>query len=165
MDPMTLPCPVPEEQQPLNEYKELQGSWFFSWAALPVSSFAKRLIVVALFSFILISPVCLSAFSPSRSPFQFGLVSLLAALALPTLTLIQLYVGWNHVRSRLADERVFYEESGWYDGQYWTKPSEVRNQDQLVVTYEIRPLMRRIEKCFGGIAIAVVLEALIWPFL
>lgn len=164
MDPTTLPCPVPEEQQPLNEYKELQESWFFSWAALPTASFAKRLVGVGLFSFVLISPVCLSAFSPSRWPLQFGLVSAIAALALPILTLLQLYVGWNHVRSRLADERVFYEESGWYDGQYWTKPDEVRNQDQLVVTYEIQPLMHRIEKCLGGIAIALVLEALVWQF-
>ena len=162
---MTLPCPVPEEQQPLNEYKELQSSWFFSWAALPVVPFTKRLVGVALFSFVLISPVCLSAFSPARLPLQFALVSLIAALALPTLVLVQLYVGWNHVRSRLADERVFYEESGWYDGQYWTKPDEVRDQDQLVVAYEIQPLMRRIEKCLGAIAIAVVLEAVTWQFL
>ncbi len=165
MDPTTLPCPVPEEQQPLNEYKELQASWFFSWAALSLGKLLQRLSLVGGLSFLLISPVCFSAFSPGKWPLQFFLVSLVAAAVLPILTLIQLYVGWRHVRDRLSDTRVFYEESGWYDGQYWTKPEQVLAKDQLLVTYEVQPQMRRIEKILGGIVLTLLCQGLVWPFL
>lgn len=165
MDATTAPCPVPEEQQPLNEYKALQASWLFSWAMLPWPGLLKRLSLVAGFSFLLISPVCVSAFSPEKWPVQFILVSVIAALVLPFLTLIQLYVGWRHVRDRLNAPRVFYEESGWYDGQYWTKPEDILTQDQLVVTYQVQPLMRRIEQLFGGIALVLLGQTILWSIL
>jgi hypothetical protein len=165
MNPTTVPCPVPEEQQPLNEYKELQASWLYSWATLPWPGLLKRLSLVAGLSFVLICPVCFSAFSPQKWPLQFALVSVIAALVIPLLTLILLYVGWRHVRDRLNDARVFYEESGWYDGQYWTKPEDVWAQDKLVVTYQVQPLMRRIEQLCGGIVLVLLAESLLWSFL
>jgi hypothetical protein len=35
-------CPVPEEQQPVNEYEQLKESWFFRWATLDVASYTKK---------------------------------------------------------------------------------------------------------------------------
>jgi len=35
---------------------------------------------------------------------------------------------------RLISPTIFYE-SGWYDGQTWTKPSEVLTRERLIVTY------------------------------
>lgn len=63
----------------------------------------------------------------------------------------------------LRDVRIFYEESGWYDGQYWTKPEQMLAQDQLVVTYQIQPLLRRIQKSLAAIAALFALSAVVWP--
>lgn len=34
--------------------------------------------------------------------------------------------GWSYVGDRLLSAVIPYEESGWYDGQMWVKPPEVR---------------------------------------
>ena len=34
-------CPVPEEQQPVNEYEQLKESWFFRWATLDEAPYTK----------------------------------------------------------------------------------------------------------------------------
>jgi len=49
------------------------------------------------------------------------------------LALVRLYLGW-YMCDRLISPTIFYEESGWYDGQTWTKPSEVLQR--LIVTYK-----------------------------
>ncbi len=165
MEPPALPCPVPEEQQPLNEYRELQESWFFSWAMLPRMPFLQRLGAIALLNWGLAAPVSAASFAPQRWLGQFILASTAGSLLLPTFVLIQLYLGWTYVRDRLKNPKVFYEESGWYDGQYWTKPSEVLVQDRLVVTYQIQPLLRRIEKALGLIALLLLGALAGWQLL
>jgi hypothetical protein len=37
------PCPVPPEQRPLEEYVQLQGSWFFRWPTGGDRSLARAL--------------------------------------------------------------------------------------------------------------------------
>jgi hypothetical protein len=50
------------------------------------------------------------------------------------------------VRQRLVAETVEYEESGWYDGQVWEKPIAWRQQDLLVVRFQVDPVMRRLRQ-------------------
>ena len=35
-------CPVPLEQQPVNEYQQLQDSWFYSWATLGLWQYSRK---------------------------------------------------------------------------------------------------------------------------
>ena len=44
-------CPVPEEQQPVNEYEQLKESWFFRWATLDVASYTKKIVWLWLWPF------------------------------------------------------------------------------------------------------------------
>ncbi len=158
-------CPVPAEQQPINEYQELQESWFFRWATLELNHYLKPIVILWLLSWVIAAPVAVVSFPPAKYPIQFFLSASAGAFLLPTLALIRLYLGWIYVRNRLSQETIFYEESGWYDGQCWQKPEEVLQRDRLIVTYQIRAPLRRLQLTFVVIASLLFANALIWIFL
>jgi len=81
------------------------------------------------------------------------------------LTLLRLYLGWSYVRDRLRSEAVFYEETGWYDGQLWQKPPEEKAKDHLVVTYQVQPILQRLRWTFGVMALFLSGGCLAWNFL
>lgn len=70
------------------------------------------------------------------------------------LLLLRLYLGWFYVRNRLTQETIVYEESGWYDGQIWTKSPEILARDRLIATYEIQPILKRLQQTGLVLAIA-----------
>ncbi|MEM8602471.1 MAG: CGLD27 family protein [Cyanobacteria bacterium P01_H01_bin.121] len=149
---MTLPsfCPVPHEQQPLNEYQDLQQSWFFGWAQRQGWSFWRPMLVIWGLGWLLAGPIAAVSFAPGRHRLLFMLSAAGGACVPLLLILIQLYGGWRYVRGRLFRPVVPYEESGWYDGYSWQKPPEVLTRDRLLVTYEIQPILRRLEQIFAG---------------
>jgi hypothetical protein len=104
-----------------------------------------------------------ASFAPAKYPLPFGLSAAMGALVLPTLVLLQLYVGWSHVGGRLRQTTVPYEESGWYDGQLWVKPEEVSNRDRLIVDYQVQPVLQRIRRTLGAIALLLALGFMAWP--
>jgi Conserved in the green lineage and diatoms 27 len=158
-------CPVPTEQQPLNEYQSLRESWFYGWATQKWSGYLKPVVILWLLSWLLSAPVASLSFPWQKYPVQFALSGAAGASVLPILTLLQLYLGWVYVRNRLFEATVFYEESGWYDGQTWAKPDELLQRDRLIVSYEIRPILQRLQQTFMTIAALFGLGAIAWNFL
>jgi hypothetical protein len=158
-------CPVPKEQQPINEYRTLQDSWFFRWAKLSTADFVKPIVGLWAISLLVTAPVSAASFAPGKHPAEFAIAAMAGGLFLPLLALVQLYVGWLHVQNRLASPTVFYEESGWYDGQTWIKTDEVVAQDQLVLTYDVQPLMRRLKQWLLGLALLLVAGFALRPLL
>jgi Conserved in the green lineage and diatoms 27 len=141
-------CPVPKEQQPINEYQELQSSWFFGWVKLDRSEYVTKLIWVGIWSLIVTAPLAAASFSITKYPIQFGIWAIGGSLIVVTLTAIKLYLAWVYIQNRLYGESIFYEESGWYDGQTWIKTPEVLTRDRLLVSYEIQPILQRIKFTF-----------------
>jgi hypothetical protein len=148
-----LPCPVPHEQQPLNEYQELQQSWFFSWATRQGWSFWQPIVTIWAFSWFIAGPIAASSFAPAKQALLFSIAATGGACVPVLLVLAQLYGGWRYVCNRLRRPVVPYEESGWYDGYSWQKPPEVLTRDRLLVTYEVQPVLRRLEQIFLGAAV------------
>ncbi|MEO1210937.1 MAG: CGLD27 family protein, partial [Cyanobacteria bacterium J06638_20] len=62
-------------------------------------------------------------------------------------------------------ETIFYEESGWYDGQTWTKPEEVLQRDRLIVTYQIQPILQRLLRTYGVFGGLILSSVLFWQLL
>jgi len=60
-------------------------------------------------------------------------------------TFIRLYLGWSYVIKRLLSSTIFYEESGWYDGQIWIKTAASLTRDRLIGLYEIIPFVNRMK--------------------
>lgn len=141
-------CPVPKEQQPINEYQELQDSWFFGWVKLEPSKYIFKLLCVGAWSLTISAPLAAASFPIAKYPLQFGMGAIGGSLVFITLATVRLYLGWIYVKNRLYRESIFYEESGWYDGQTWIKTPEILTRDRLLVSYEIGPIMQRIKNTF-----------------
>lgn len=141
-------CPVPKEQQPINEYQELQASWFFGWVKLEPTKYIAKLIWVGIWSLIVTAPLAAASFPIAKFPIQFGIWAIGGSLIFITLATVRLYLGWIYVKNRLDGESIFYEESGWYDGQTWLKTPEILTRDRLLVSYEIQPILSRIKTTF-----------------
>ena len=151
-----MPCPVPPEQRPLQEYEQLLASWFFVWPSHDLPGLLRPLAT----SWLLLLPVSILVASGSwvlrHHPAQLVLAGMVAAVALPMLLLVRQWLGWNYVHRRLVSERVEYEESGWYDGQVWEKPLAWRQQDLLVAQHQVQPVLLRLKQS-AAIAVGLML--------
>jgi hypothetical protein len=157
-------CPVPTEQQPINEYEQLKESWFFSWPTLTTFHYVRKLSWVWFWGLLIAAPISAASFPPAKVLVQFIISSAGGAGLFVIFVLIRLYLGWSYVGSRLENDQVFYEESGWYDGQTWLKPASVLNRDRLIVAYQVQPILARLQKTGITIAILISLGTVIWIF-
>lgn len=155
-------CPVPKEQQPICEYEQLKESWLFDWGILPIGQYIRKIAWVSFWSLVFAAPLSMSIYAPVKNPVAFTLSCIVGVALLSGLFLSRIYLGWQYVKNRLKSDRIFYEESGWYDGQTWLKPEAMLNRDRLVVSYEIEPILDRLHKTYGSIAAIVVFSCLLW---
>lgn len=155
-------CPVPQEQQPIYEYEQLRESWLFDWGVLAIGQYIKKIAWVSFWSLVFIAPLSMSIFIPAKEPLEFVLSCIIGVSLLTALFLSRIYLGWQYVKDRLQSDRIFYEESGWYDGQTWLKPTTMLDRDRLVVSYQIVPIVIRLHRTYGFIAGAIVFSSLIW---
>lgn len=160
-----LTCPVPLEQQPINEYQSLKESCFFDWAALELPRYLIGIVWLVGLSLVVTGPIAANSFSPTECPGQFILSALAGAGIVLILSLLRLYLGWSYVRDRLLSETVFYEETGWYDGQLWNKPPEEQVKDRLVVTYQVQPILQRLKWTFGSLCLLLCGGCILWTLL
>lgn len=158
-------CPVPTEQQPINEYQDLKESWFFHWATLDLRGYLTPIVVLWVLSWLISAPVAAVSFPIAKYPVHFLLSGAAGGAVIPALALLRLYLGWNYVHDRLCKETIFYEESGWYDGQTWKKPNDVLQRDRLIVMYQIQPILRRLKRTFGFLVLLFVSGGVAWNFL
>lgn len=158
-------CPVPDEQQPINEYQQLNQSWFFGWVNLELGGYIIKLAWVWGWSWLIAGPMAAASFAPHKNMGQFLLCGSAIAGIFVIFSLLRLYLGWSYVRDRLFRETIFYEESGWYDGQNWTKPPETLARDRLIVSYQLTPILQRLRRTFGILLIVVFGGGLIWNLL
>lgn len=138
-------CPVPSEQQPLNEYEQLHESWFFRWGTFDSKHYWRKLAWIWALGWLVAGPIAAASFTPQKEPLRFGLGGTIGAGILVALIVLRLYLGWKYVCDRLKGETVVYEESGWYDGQTWQKPQEVLLRDRLVASYQVEPILARLK--------------------
>nr|YP_009314546.1 Hypothetical protein ycf36 [Liagoropsis maxima]SCW22800.1 Hypothetical protein ycf36 [Liagoropsis maxima] len=150
-------CPVPFDQQPLNEYKSLKKSPLFSFSATDFKTFVNRLILIFVGIITLGLSVTIFSLSLSKLSVHIIVYNVLCALFSIEVLLVRLYLGWSYVLKRLASASIFYEESGWYDGQLWIKSADILTQDRLVGVYQVEPLVVRIRSLLILISSIVVL--------
>nr|YP_009399942.1 hypothetical protein [Tolypiocladia glomerulata]ARW69761.1 hypothetical protein [Tolypiocladia glomerulata] len=135
-------CPVPFDQQPLNEYLFLKRSWLFSWSTSSTQSFLSVLFYISIslgFLLVLFSVI----FTSLYIPYEVLWLDLMIVNSIIFLLLVRIYLGLSYVLKRLLSATVFYEESGWYDGQIWIKTSDYLMQDRLVGLYQVMPSVVR----------------------
>ena len=156
-------CPVPKDQQPTNEFIELSKSKIFSWPK------SKKLLSLILIKFWIVTFILFLLISSGSIYFKAFLLkyiflSLLSSLSIPLLINIRLYLGWNHIFKRLNSEKVEYEESGWYDGQIWIKPLNLKEKESLIATLEVKPILKNLTQISSVILIIVLSGILLFQY-
>ncbi|WP_110984803.1 CGLD27 family protein [Acaryochloris thomasi] len=141
-------CPVPVEQQPMNEYRSLQESCFFRWATLDRQTFLIRTFLIWSLGCLFCLPIAAESFTWTSALAKCLLATTAGATGLLMLLLLRLYLGWGYICDRLYSPTIVYEETGWYDCQAWAKPTASLTQERLIVTYELRPFLLRLRYSF-----------------
>ncbi len=159
-----MPCPVPANQRPLNEFNSIRNSWIISWPFLEKNIFYRKLTI----SWIFFTPVTLTISYGSdylkNNIYELLIVSFTASLAFPILLLIRQWLSWVYIYKRLNSENIEYEESGWYDGQTWEKPVDWRVKDLLIAQHQIKPIINHL-KAIILVLISVNISSLIFILL
>nr|YP_009397868.1 hypothetical protein [Sonderella linearis]ARW67054.1 hypothetical protein [Sonderella linearis] len=151
-------CPVPFDQQPLNEYLVLKKSWFFSWSIGNNKQYIIKIIYLFISLFIFIGLLMLYIFINNLNHYKLLLIDLFICDIIVFIIFMRLYLGWSYILKRLLSATIFYEESGWYDGQVWIKKHNNLIQDRLVGLYEIMPYINRIKLTCIIIMLVFLLE-------
>lgn len=149
-------CPVPFDQQPLNEFYALKSSCFFSFPGFKFTTYISRVSSMFLASMFLFAPLVLVTITFSWDAFVVN--ESICAILSSSLVLIRLYLGWSYILDRLLSATVFYEESGWYDGQIWIKTPEILTKDRLIGTYYVAPLLQRIKITLAFLSLSSFIE-------
>lgn len=158
-------CPVPYDQQPINEYYSLKDSCFFAWSTFSVYKYVFNVFLIFCILFIFCLPLTFSVVSFKQNLLGACLINIALVNFLIILIFIRLYLGWSYVVKRLVSATIFYEESGWYDGQIWIKTVESLTQDRLIGTYEVMPLINRIQYSLTFSLICFAMEGLVYYLL
>ena len=156
-------CPVPKEQQPINEFIELSKSIVFS------SPKTKKTLITFLIKFWIPSFALFLIISSGSVYFKTSILkyiflSFFSSLSIPLLIFIRLYLGWNHIFKRLTSEKVEYEESGWYDGQVWIKPLVLREKESLIASMEVKPILKNLIQIFSVISVLILSGILLFQY-
>ena len=156
-------CPVPKDQQPTNEFIELSKSKIFS---LPKSkkSFSLILIKSWVGTFIIFLAISSGSVYFETSTLKYILLSLFSSLSFPFLFSLRLYLGWNHIFKRLTSEKIEYEESGWYDGQIWIKPLNLKEKESLIALLEVKPILKNLIQTISLITTTALFGILLFQY-
>lgn len=106
--PAETECPVPLEQQPINEYQNLSTSFPFSWASGDLVEYCSRLIATgASFALFVGLPVAsFGVFGAQSEPLKQSLYAVSSGFFVVTLAVVRMYLGWAYVGNRLLSATV-----------------------------------------------------------
>ncbi|OIT30192.1 PREDICTED: uncharacterized protein ycf36 [Nicotiana attenuata] len=157
-------CPVPLEQQPVNEFKALSDSFPFSWASGDLVEYCSRLFATGLaFALFVGLPVNLfGSVGPEPEPLKPFLGAVSGGVIMVTLAVVRMYLGWAYVGNRLLSATVEYEETGWYDGQIWVKTPEVLARDRLLGSFSVKPVLSRLKNTLVVLATSLLVCVLVF---
>ena len=165
MTPSKTRCPVPEEQRPETEYKVLKKSFSFSWASSNSSDFFKTLFIILLNIYTISIIIFLSSYKVEFNSYVMFFQVPIFANTIFILILLRVYLGWNYVYDRLLSATVTYEESGWYDGQIWVKTNDTLTQDRLIGTYQLLPILKRLQLTIIICSVTTFTIICMWNFI
>ncbi|CAK9191963.1 unnamed protein product [Sphagnum troendelagicum] len=162
---MLSDCPVPWEQQPVNEYQSLVEMGLFSWATDDdVWAYIGRLTAVGIAVSLLVAwPVVALSINPQQELVKCCVGALSGGVLASTMISLRLYLGWAYIGNRLFSATVEYEETGWYDGQVWVKSPEVLARDRLLGSFKVKPTLTRLKLTLVGLGISLTAcTAILW---
>jgi len=154
--------PIPDDQQPLNQFQELQTSGFFMWPTLSGWAFWKGILKVWLPVVGVAGGLTATTLSLPQEWLSLGIISTCFAHGAVALVLVRLYLGWLHIEQRLRSPKVVYEESGWYDGTIYEKTIFELTQERLVAQHQVTPVVQRLGRYLLTLVLLIMVELAVW---
>lgn len=134
---------------------------FLVQGTLDTPEYVKKLVIIWAGMFALVGgPIAYQTFSPIEQPLEFLLSGSTGALIVVAIANLRIYLGWKYVADRLMTATLAYEETGWYDGQFFVKPPEILTRDRLLGTYEARPVLNKLKTTLQGTGALLLVSAL-----
>nr|QCI07896.1 hypothetical protein [Pleonosporium borreri] len=157
-------CPVPFDQQPFNEYISLKKSSLFKFSTYSVRKYITIIFRVFLCLFILLG-FCIYFVFIKINIKNILFIDNLILNSFFLLIFIRLYLGWSYVFKRLLSASIFYEESGWYDGQIWIKGADSLIKDRFIGIYNVLPIIKKVKYSLVICFINYIFNYLLYYFL
>jgi hypothetical protein len=139
-----LLCPVPIEQRPITEYLKLRESKFLNSSSLNESSYLIKILKIFFISLILFFSFSFFYLDLNSSFLKLLITTSIISYIFILLIHLRLFLSWQYIKKRLNDPIIFYEESSWYDGKFWTKSKSILFQEKLIQTYQVLPIIKKI---------------------
>nr|YP_008519847.1 conserved hypothetical plastid protein [Microchloropsis salina]AGI99201.1 conserved hypothetical plastid protein [Microchloropsis salina] len=149
-------CPVPRDQRPFYEYIKRKDSSILGWVSLNESNYARRFFLSLTGIFSITLPLTSWFISIVYYPYQTILISTCVTLAIQTIIYGYFFITWFYAGKRLVAAKVWYEESGWYDGRIWIKPPSILRHERLLYHYQLVPLITRLTKTLQFLSLSMV---------
>jgi hypothetical protein len=131
-------CPIPDDQKPINIYIEQKENSFFN--ILNKIFFIKNRTnefkyknKFLIFSILFILIVLIKFF---------GVIFFIQIIFLYLVNI------WLNLARNFKKARIFYEESSWFDGQYWDKKYFLIKNDILINNQKVKPIIKNLVKKF-----------------
>ena len=156
----TFFTPVPSEQIPVNEYRSLQESRFFRWAILERWKYNSKLLAVWIAGFLFSALIFTTRSTAYSLALSDCLWSIITAKIFVLLCLLRLYAAWHYVYSRLLVNQIDYKIFKLQKTVAWEKPRLMRERDNLVARFQIKPVLQRLRQTIISIFIALSLAFL-----
>lgn len=158
-------CPVPKNQQPLYEYNALKSTLDFTWTQKNNKEFLSIVIQIFLIFLIIWTLILTNNHSSENFTFKQNVIIWNSSSLCTSIIITRYYLGWSYIYNRLMQGSITYEESGWYDGQVWSKTTEMLLQDRLVGTYEVLPTLQRLKHCIYFFILFIVIGLLVFKYI
>lgn len=150
-------CPVPREQRPFYEYLRRKQSSLLGWVKLNEIGYTKKFFSTLLIIFLLSFPLINWFINFTYDPFQTIIANFIVSLTIQALIYFYFFLAWTYTGRRLFSAKVFYEESGWFDGRVWTKPPTILRHERLLYHYQLLPIVTRIGKTLRLICVSIAI--------
>ena len=137
------------DMQPANELEELRGKAFSAWPEKGSDFFTTKMAQVFFGGFTFAMVWLAISSDVGIEPVGVTYAVLLSSV-LVNVFVVSLWIDWNYVGDRLKDDKVFYEKSGWYDGDLWQKPRDVAQRDSLLYQETITPILNLLKPWLQG---------------
>lgn len=106
-DGNTIECPVPWEQQPVNEYQMLNETGLFAWATDDLLSFGIRMTAVTVgISAFVGYPIAALSIDAKQEFLKCCMGASCGGMLAATVVTLRLYLGWAYIGNRLFSATV-----------------------------------------------------------
>lgn len=133
---------LPEDQKPIQEYIEAKKNTFFK--IVFYSSKRYFIILFFFFSFFFFLSLSFFSFFKKQILINYILSSFAFSFFLCFLFTSFLFLRWWEINSYFEKSYLFYEESSWFNSQFWEKPFFLLKYDNLVSFQKTRLLLIRL---------------------